>query len=1421
VVEAGLTLGSKAIGCFGGCDFHGIPHNVYWTHLSQTTNVGDSTIYLEDEVDWQVNDEIIITTTGYRAVETERRVITAVSGNEITLNSPLAYRHLGEEYTVEHHQYSIKSEVALLTRNIKIIGEQYDDQDTHAFGARVLVGSISSADVIGWARFENVEFVRPGQEGFTEASDPRFGLAFLNTGTSTSDRPSYVNGCAFVDGYSTAIGTFGANGVNITHNVVYRTIHDGIKITGNGHRMEHNLVASSLFRGSWLDRNQVDNYFDWHASFHIVGATNLVMNHNTAAGSERVGFKIGGETCTDDSVEGHTGNTAHGVLQGVHILYDTTFDCSLVRNYLIYKAFDYGVYIQADTGIILRNNKIIDATAGFLAIHNGGVSLEHTFSDKITKIENHLCVGRSDSFDQTLDIVDSSDKNIQISGSHRAPRTATGGMSCFIIPLFQSGPNMAPEKPWQASKKYGAIRGLFDIDGLVAHNYKLNSNGQRDLVFWTNPMNEDVNHPTHVKNSILSEVEKNSVVQFERPLLSNVRQGECVDMECDGKKTIFIKDIDGSLLGAPGAILPDAAFAWDNPNELGRGLGDYRIPKSLLTDPSNGNSIEVETISDYRGVLGNRDCDYIDSWHAFDCHHSDVYDYRMLSVESMDEDTEFRRLSPVAVLGDRSLNLLNGMTDHTNGWGQRLSLFHPTVALNTHFDIHFTGTTPKNLRMHLLNVNATDSMRVAIYYSNSERLDVYNGADYIRPLDSVQDADGNWITQSPPEDNPQLYHPSMSGSHGDNYFDRTNQLLYITLRGSEPIDVVTTPAIFIAVGFPSVSVDDFFQVNLVSNLAAYLGVEPYQIKVVNVVRESSSRRKRSTRSRRSTDVTTFTIQLDSDIVDSSTTSASDTAGIVNILNSKATKILADYQNNVLWELLNVTDGVAFASSTASSSSVATDSGETLISHLIPSALVVNTTVNEEEYLPFTSHPVIHLVDSQGAAVTTLGDTWTVGVTFTPDSNTSSASLIGTTTVAFSNGTAEFTDLKIDRAGIHQLTFQILSPTSVSVSSATISVNITQRVVDFAITSAATLLPHGSNVDLALELRNSVGGVLENMGYQGHSYSATVSLDSTASTTGNPTLGGTTSTSFSSTSASVSGLTMANTLDYHKYNLIVNVVTTPALHNIVQYHTIQFYDPTSSLHTASAVGSVIKLTFAGTVNRAAVTTRSTASTSTDSFDTYVYNYLTDLVNGTAFVGSLVVDTVGSNTEITAPINAVDTATLNSALDYVSNALRTSNAVLTHNGQAYYNADSNCVVEIDGSCTSVSSTSAESSSVTLETWVIIVIALTVSIVMGLMIIGITCYLKRENSYLIRKKKNVLGCAAGVGSQSTIGTNLLRFSPSQSPDLKSNIGDSSVVISVMSRPTSEHGFTGYRTVPSRKGSPTSLASSDTLQNLPRVEN
>ena len=40
---------------------------------------------------------------------------------------------------------------------------------------------------------------------------------------------------------------------------------------------------------------------------------------------------------------------------------------------------------------------------------------------------------------------------------------------------------------------------------------------------------------------------------------SLINPSDCVDMECDGKKNILIKDMDGSVLGSPGSIIPDVS----------------------------------------------------------------------------------------------------------------------------------------------------------------------------------------------------------------------------------------------------------------------------------------------------------------------------------------------------------------------------------------------------------------------------------------------------------------------------------------------------------------------------------------------------------------------------------------------------------------------------------------------------------------------------------------------------------------------------------------------------------------------------------------------------------------------------------------------------------------------------------------------
>jgi hypothetical protein len=83
------------------------------------------------------------------------------------------------------------------------------------------------------------------------------------------------------------------------------------------------------------------------------------------------------------------------------------------------------------------------------------------------------------------------------------------------------------------------------------------------------------------------------------------------------------------------------------------------------------------------GIIGHNDCTYHNGWQAYACKANGV-NYEMLVIESMDEDTETRRLSPVAVLGDGYIDLLNGPQDH--GWcfgytcRKRLSTFFAIVA---------------------------------------------------------------------------------------------------------------------------------------------------------------------------------------------------------------------------------------------------------------------------------------------------------------------------------------------------------------------------------------------------------------------------------------------------------------------------------------------------------------------------------------------------------------------------------------------------------------------------------------------------------------------------------------------------------------------------------------------------------------------
>jgi hypothetical protein len=131
--------------------------------------------------------------------------------------------------------------------------------------------------------------------------------------------------------------------------------------------------------------------------------------------------------------------------------------------------------------------------------------------------------------------------------------------------------------------------------------------------------------------------------------------------------------------------------------------------------------------------------------------------------------------------------------------------------------------------------------------------------------------------------------------------------------------------------------------------------------------------------------------------------------------------------------------------------------------------IVTQPAGAETGVPFTTQPVIEVLDANGLRVTSFSGTVTASV----NSNDCSSGLLGTVTATVVNGVATFTNLKFNDAGSHQIKFSATGLTSVT--SAAFTVNEVARAL------VITTWPRGSvrsgdqlNDEPDVEIRNAAG-----------------------------------------------------------------------------------------------------------------------------------------------------------------------------------------------------------------------------------------------------------------------------------------------------------------------------------------------------------
>lgn len=79
---------------------------------------------------------------------------------------------------------------------------------------------------------------------------------------------------------------------------------------------------------------------------------------------------------------------------------------------------------------------------------------------------------------------------------------------------------------------------------------------------------------------------------------SKINPSDCVDMACDAMVKALLVDMDGSLLGQAGSVIPQSEYQWNgNPAYM---LGDYRVPKEMQVTV-DGQRIPMETLAPHKG----------------------------------------------------------------------------------------------------------------------------------------------------------------------------------------------------------------------------------------------------------------------------------------------------------------------------------------------------------------------------------------------------------------------------------------------------------------------------------------------------------------------------------------------------------------------------------------------------------------------------------------------------------------------------------------------------------------------------------------------------------------------------------------------------------------------------------------------------
>ncbi|MCS6943931.1 MAG: G8 domain-containing protein [Sutterellaceae bacterium] len=217
-------LGAKFLAAVDGgtIDLCG-QRRIGWSVLADSVFPGGVVLKLAAAVDWRVGERIVIASGGAELPLAEERTVAALSSDRqrVTLDRPLAHRHLGRNAPVQGALPGTIGKAALLSRDLIVEGDERSE--VSSIGAHCLIAPAISASCTGRAsqgRFIGVEFRRVGQ--FNQPG--RYPLHWRN---NAGGAPSVAIDCVVHRSFQRGVVVLGSDPVRLQGNVVYRPLGHG------------------------------------------------------------------------------------------------------------------------------------------------------------------------------------------------------------------------------------------------------------------------------------------------------------------------------------------------------------------------------------------------------------------------------------------------------------------------------------------------------------------------------------------------------------------------------------------------------------------------------------------------------------------------------------------------------------------------------------------------------------------------------------------------------------------------------------------------------------------------------------------------------------------------------------------------------------------------------------------------------------------------------------------------------------------------------------------------------------------------------------------------------------------------------------------------------------------------------------------